>query len=130
MPSPLRGASGPAPRSRVIRSSRRGAADEETRSGGREEKRDTTTAPELRTARAIPTYPCRRLPREQPMTRPVLLVCLSALSAAASPGRSPAQVIAYDPFNQTAPFQLNGTASTGVPWPTTSTWGPAFGNGG
>jgi hypothetical protein len=59
---------------------------------------------------------------------------LAAWLVLAAAGPLSAQVIAYDPFNQTAPFQLNGTASTGVPWPTsggnTPTWGPAFGNGG
>jgi hypothetical protein len=59
---------------------------------------------------------------------------LAAGVALITAARLPAQVIAYDPFNQTAPFQLNGTASSGVPWPTSGgnapTWGPAFGNGG
>ena len=40
-----------------------------------------------------------------------LLLALCAVILAA--GRLSAQVIAYDPFNQTAPFQLNGTASSG-----------------
>lgn len=38
-------------------------------------------------------------------------------------------VLAYDPFNQNL-GQLNGFASTGVPWTTGSIWQPAFGNGG
>jgi hypothetical protein len=43
-----------------------------------------------------------------------------------------AQVVAYDPFNHSAPFQLNGTASSGggAVWPSANTWQPLSGNGG
>src|SRR5437762_2204891 len=38
------------------------------------------------------------------------------------------QIIAYDPFNQN-PGPLNGTMSTGVPWPTVAPWTSQFGFG-
>ncbi len=62
---------------------------------------------------------------------------LAALAAVSVVGVAPAQVVAYDPFNQTFPsypFQLNGSASSGggAVWPggSTNTWGPAFGSNG
>jgi hypothetical protein len=59
----------------------------------------------------------------------------SAWLVLAAAGPLSAQVVAYDPFNQTAPFQLNGTASSGggAVWPSgsTNTWTTAFAaNGG
>jgi hypothetical protein len=47
-------------------------------------------------------------------------------------GPAAAQLIAYDPFNHSAPFQLNGTASSGggATWPSANTWQPFGGNGG
>jgi hypothetical protein len=47
-------------------------------------------------------------------------------------GSVSAQVVAYDPFNHVAPFQLNGTASSGggATWPSANTWQPFGGNGG
>ncbi|HEY1380717.1 MAG TPA: PEP-CTERM sorting domain-containing protein [Gemmataceae bacterium] len=60
--------------------------------------------------------------------RTYLPIGLAALVAVSAANVAPAQLIAYDPFNQTAPFQLNGTASSGggAVWPggSTNTWGP------
>src|SRR4051812_36439750 len=66
--------------------------------------------------------------------RTYLPLGLAALVAASVAGVAPAQLIAYDPFNHAAPFQLNGTASSGggAVWPggSTNTWTTAFGSNG
>jgi hypothetical protein len=67
-------------------------------------------------------------------SRTYLALGLSGLVAVSTAGMAPAQVVGYDPFNQTAPFQLNGTASSGggAVWPggSTNTWTAAFGSNG
>jgi hypothetical protein len=66
--------------------------------------------------------------------RPATFAIVSAGLAVLSAGPAAAQVVGYDPFNQTAPFQLNGTASSGggAIWPggSTNTWTTAFGSNG
>ena len=52
--------------------------------------------------------------------------CLALLALLALTRTADAQVIAYDPFNQAAGTPLIGTASSSVPWPTTSVWSQAF----
>ncbi|HEY1380718.1 MAG TPA: PEP-CTERM sorting domain-containing protein [Gemmataceae bacterium] len=62
--------------------------------------------------------------------RTYLPLALTALVAAATAGSAGAQLIAYDPFNNFAPSQLNGTVSSGVPWPASGedrTWSGAAG---
>jgi hypothetical protein len=66
-----------------------------------------------------------------------LMGARTSLAVAAAAGLvlvspAPAQLIAYDPFNHAAPFQLNGTASSGggATWPSANTWQPFGGNGG